>query len=162
MDKLTKYTYFIPVSRDISSEGVAQIYAKKIFPDRGTPKKIISDRGPQFTSAFMKEFCKQMGITRNLSTAYHPETDGQSEIRNKHLGILLRLWVNERQDDWASWLPFASMVLNNTQSEATGASPSFLNNGRDPNLQFIARSAYVNESTAQSATRMKLTWESAG
>ena len=162
VDKLTKYTYFIPVSRDISSEGIAQIYAKKIFPDRGIPKKIISDRGPQFASAFMKEFCKQTGITHNLSTAYHPETDGQSEIRNKHLGILLRLWVNERQDDWASWLPFASMVLNNTQSEATGASPFFLNNGRDPNLQFIARSAYVNESAAQFATRMKLAWDTAG
>ena len=162
VDKLTKYTYFIPVSRDISSEGIAQIYAKKIFPDQGILKKIISDRGPQFASAFMKEFCKQTGITRNLSTVYHPETDGQSEIRNKHLGILLRLWVNERQDDWASWLPFVSMVLNNRQSEATGTSPFFLNNGRDHNLQFIARSAYVNESAAQFATRMKLAWDTAG
>ena len=99
---------------------------------------------------------------RNLLTAYHPKTDGQSEIRNKHLGILLCLWVNKRQDDWASWLPFTSMVLNNTQSKATGVSPFFLNNGRDPNLQFVTRSAYINESVAQFPTRMKLAWESAG
>ena len=144
VNKLTKYTYFIPVSKDINSQGIVQIYADRIFNDRGIPEKIISDRGMQFADGFMTELCKQLQIKRNVSTAFHPQTDGQSEIRNAHLETLLRMWVNQRQDDWAKWLPFAASVLNNVKSEATGKSPFFLNNGHDPNLRYMARRAYKN------------------
>ena len=161
VDKLTKYTYFIPVSKDINSQGIAQIYVDRIFNDRGIPEKIISDRGMQFADGFMTELCKQLQIKRNASTAFHPQTDGQSEIRNAHLETLLRMWVNQRQDDWAKWLPFAASALNNVKSEATGESPFFLNNGRDPNLRYMARRAYKNETGAELAARMKRAWEDA-
>ena len=70
---------------EISSRGVAQKLWEQVFKDVGLPKKVISDRGPQFVSNFMKELCLQLGIEQNPSTAYHPQTNGQTEHVNQEL-----------------------------------------------------------------------------
>jgi len=75
----SKASIFIPCKETIDSEGVAKLYAQHVVPHYGTLKKVISDRDTRFTSNFTTELCKMLGIKQNISTAYHPQTDGQSE-----------------------------------------------------------------------------------
>jgi len=75
----TKASMFLPCKETIDSEGVAQLYLTHVLPHYGLPKKIISDRDPWFTSRFGKELCRLLDIRQNISTAYHPQTDGASE-----------------------------------------------------------------------------------
>ena len=84
----------------ISLNEVARIYQNNIWKIHGIPKKIISDRGPQFASTFMGELYKALGIKRVISTAYHPQTDGQTERINQEIEVFLRHYINYRQDDW--------------------------------------------------------------
>ena len=94
-----------------------------VFARYGLPSKIISDRDPRFASKFTRELCRLLGIQQNISTAYHPRTDGQSERTNQWLEQYLRFWVSERQDDWARYLPMAEFAHNNWTSETTKESP---------------------------------------
>jgi hypothetical protein len=119
----------------ITSSGVASNLWKNVFKDVGIPEKIISDRGPQFVSNFMKELCRLLKIERNPSTAYHPQTDGQTERTNQEVEQYLRSYVNYRQTNWASWLPMAEFSYNNRIHSATGYSPFYLNYGRHPNTE---------------------------
>ena len=85
---------------NISLEGIAKIYRNNIWKLHGVPKKIFSDRGPQFASKFMKEFTKVLGIKRQLLTAYHSQTDGQTERINQEIGTFLQHYMNYQQDNW--------------------------------------------------------------
>jgi hypothetical protein len=76
---VTKAALFFPCRQTIMGEGVAMIYAQHVFPHYGLPQKVISDRDTRFTSRFIKELERILDITPNMSTAYHPQTDGQSE-----------------------------------------------------------------------------------
>ena len=104
---------FIPCTEDINAEETAALYAKHTFPSYGLPSKIISDRDPRFASRFTRELCKILGIKQNISTAYHPRTDGQSERTNQWLEQYLQFWVNEWQDNWVAYLPLAEFTHNN-------------------------------------------------
>jgi Integrase zinc binding domain len=75
----SKAAFFIPCNKTIDSEGIARCYAKEVFPYYGPPKRVILDRDPHFASKWTRVLCKQLGIDQNISTAYHPQTDGQSE-----------------------------------------------------------------------------------
>jgi len=88
----------------ISSSEVARIYQDDIWKIHSIPKKIISNRGPQFASTFMGELCKALGIKRTMSIAYHSQTDGQTERINQEVEEFLRHYINYRQDDWTKWL----------------------------------------------------------
>ena len=79
----TKAAIFIPCNEEINAEQTAALYLRQVVTNFGLPSKIISDRDPQFTLKFMRELCKLMGIEQNISTAYHPRTDGQSERTNQ-------------------------------------------------------------------------------
>jgi len=70
---------YIPINMNITAQEVAKISWDRVFKDMGIPQKVISDRGPQFVLRFMKELCSRLRIERNPSTAYHPQTDGQTE-----------------------------------------------------------------------------------
>src|SRR5258707_1578389 len=94
-----------------------------MFLRYGLPSKIISDRDPRFASKFTHELCKILGITQNISTAYHHTTDGQSEQSNQWLAQYLRSYVNECQDHWAHYLPLAQFTHNNWHSENPSESP---------------------------------------
>ncbi len=109
----TKAAVFIPCREEISAEETAALYLKHVFLRYGLPTKIISDRDPRFASKFTRELFKTLGITQNISTAYHPRTDGQSERSNQWLEQYLRSYVNERQDNWAHYLPLAEFTHNN-------------------------------------------------
>jgi len=85
----TKAVILVPCQETIDVEGVAKLFKDRIFPFVGLPKKIISDRDPPFTSVFFRELCKQLEVAQNLSTAYHPQTDRQSEKTNQHVETVL-------------------------------------------------------------------------
>ena len=108
----TKMALFLPCNETISAEGVAQLYFNYVFLQFGVPSKVITDRDPRFTSQFMKELCTQLRIEQNVSTAYHPQTDGQSERTNQWLEQYLRFWVNHHQDNWRQLLPMAEYAHN--------------------------------------------------
>jgi len=104
---------YMPINMNITTHGVAKVSWDRVFKDVRIPQKVISDRGPQFVSRFMKELCSQLGIERNPSTAYHPQTNGQTERVNQELEQYLQLYCNYRQNDWAEWLSIAEFSYNN-------------------------------------------------
>jgi transposase InsO family protein len=132
VDRLSKMVRLIPCNKTISSEMAAKKYRDFVWKDFGLPFRIISDRGPQFVSNFMRALNQLLGITENLSTARRPQTDGQTERANQELEQYLRIFCNDRQSDWAEWLACAEFALNNRVNSSTGFSPFFLNYGRDP------------------------------
>jgi len=89
VDRFTKMIRLKATTMNISSEGIAKIYRDDIWKLHGVSRKILSDRGPQFASKFMGEFTKALGTKRQLSTAYHPQTDGQTERINQEIGMFL-------------------------------------------------------------------------
>ena len=125
--------HYIPISMNITAQGVAKISWDRVFKDVGLSRKVISNRGPQFMSRFMKELCSQLGVERNPSTAYHPQTDSQTERVNQELEQYLRLYCNYRQNDWAEWLSIAEFSYNNQIYSSTGRSLFLVNLGCHPN-----------------------------
>ena len=112
VDRFTKMVRLKATTTNVSSEGIAKIYRDDIWKLHGVPRKILSDRGPQFASKFMEEFTKVLGIKRQLSTAYHPQTDGQMERINQEIGTFLQHYMNYQQDDWTNWLAAAEFQYN--------------------------------------------------
>jgi len=95
VDKLTKMVIAIPTTTKVTLQGVARLFRDHVFKRFGTPRKIISDRGPQFSSKFAQEFLKMIEAKPNLSTAYRPQTDGQTERANQEIETYLRIWCND-------------------------------------------------------------------
>jgi transposase InsO family protein len=127
--------HFIPCSSDITSEQTARLFADFVFKLHGLPASAISDRGPQFTSAFTRALCKILGIDQNLSTSFHPQTDGQTEHINAILEQYLRAYTNYQQDNWEELLTMAEFAYNNTVSSTTGLTPFFGNYGQHPKYE---------------------------
>ncbi len=111
---------------------------------------VISDRGPQFVSKFMKELYRLLEITPNALTTWHPQTDGQTERVNQEVEKYLRIFVNYRQDDWTDWLPLAEFAHNNRVHSATGKSPFMVLYGRNPRLIPDAKNYYSISNPAAS------------
>ena len=162
VDRFSKQIHAIPTNTELTSEGMAKIYRDQVFRLHGIPRKVISDRGPQFESSFMKDLYRLLGIEANPSTAYHPQTDGQTERINQEIEQYLRIYVNFRQNDWADWLAIAEFAYNDKVQASTGHSPFFVNHGRHPykgsNPRVIAR----NESAQQFKERMGKVQEEVG
>ena len=116
---------------------------------------MISDRGPQFAAGMTKELNKMLGIETKLSTAYHPETDGQMERTNQELEQYLRMYVNHRQNNWAEWLATAEFAFNNKVHTATKMSPFQVNYGREPRMGFDIRKKGKNEKAEEFVKEMK-------
>jgi len=125
---------YIPINMNIMAQGVAKVSWDRVFKDVGIPRKVISDQGPQFVSRFMKELCCRLRVERNPLTAYHLQTDGQTERVNQELKQYLRLYCNYRQNDWAEWLSIAEFSYNNWIHSSMGQSPFLVNLGRHPNM----------------------------
>jgi hypothetical protein len=119
----SKASIFLPCSETIDSEGVATLYTNHIVPHYGVPSKIISDRDVRFTSKFTTELCRLLDIHQNISTAYHPQTDGASERTNQTLEQYLRIFCGTQQDNWHKWLPLAQYTKNSWPSATTKKTP---------------------------------------
>jgi hypothetical protein len=132
VDRLTKMAHFIPTTSNVTAEQTAQLYLQNIFKLHGLPNNIVSDRGTQFTAKFTRRLLELCDIKSNKSTAYHPQSDGQTERVNQVLEQYLRVFCDYQQDDWYQLLPLAEFVYNNAQNASTGVSPFYANYGYHP------------------------------
>jgi len=135
----------------VGARDLADLFLQNVFRLHGLPLTITSDRGPQFASAFWHWLCARLGIEPRLSTAFHPQTDGQTERINSVMEQYLRCYVNYLQDDWSEWLPLAEFASNNHTSETTATSPFFANLGYDPRWQFDLTAAAHHQPDDQGA-----------
>lgn len=131
VDRLSKKKKFIPLD-SLEVEAVVQAFIEWVWREEGYPFTIISDRGTQFTAHFWKRLCERIGTKPKLSTAFHPETDGQTENANASLKQYLRAYVSYFQDDWVDWLPIAEFEANSDRSASTGVAPFLLTKGYIP------------------------------
>ena len=137
--RLIKERHYIPChsgDNGTSTRETVRLMIQFIYRLHGLPSSIISDRGPQFISVLWKAFYRELGITVSLSTAYYPETDGQSERANQDIERSMRTYCNYMQDDWARWLPIYEFSDNNNTSSSTRLSPFFYNKGFHPRMSF--------------------------
>jgi hypothetical protein len=134
VDRLGKRAHFFPHYNTCSATDVADILFNQVFKHHGIPLQIISDRGVQFASKVFKEFCTKLGIRASMSTAYHPQTDGQTERVNQTLEQYLRIFCNNRQENWAPLLTTAEFAYNNAPSESTKMSPFYVEYGYNPRM----------------------------
>src|SRR5882762_5858108 len=132
VDYFTKMKILIPTNTELTSLGTAELFKNYAFKRFGMPRGVVSDRGTQFVSDFMTELYKVLGIKGLPSTAYHPQTDGQTERVNQEIETYLRFYVNFQQDDWAKWLDQAEFVLNARFHEVIQETPFFMMHGYHP------------------------------
>ncbi|MBW0501209.1 hypothetical protein O181_040924 [Austropuccinia psidii MF-1] len=137
VDRFSKMAIFIPTYGTITALDLAQIFISHVFSKHGLPVSIVSDRGSLFVSLFWTQLCQQLKISRDLSTAFQPETDGQTERVNKILQQYLWMYVIYHQDDWYTWLPLAEFAYNNSKHSSTKQSPFFTIYGRNPGFDSI-------------------------
>ncbi|WVZ91013.1 hypothetical protein U9M48_037246 [Paspalum notatum var. saurae] len=123
VDRLTKVAHFIPVKTTYSGAKLAELYMSRIVCLHGVPKKIVSDRGTQFTSHFWKRLHESMGTKLNFSSAYHPQTDGQTERTNQILEDMLRACAIQYGTSWDKSLPYAEFSYNNSYQASIKMSP---------------------------------------
>ena len=151
VDRLTKQRHLVPCRTTVDARDLADLFLQNVFRLHGLPLTVTSDRGPQFASAFWHRLCARLGVEPRLSTAFHPQTDGQTERMNAVMEQYLRSYVNYLQDDWSEWLPLAEFASNNHTSETTAVSPFFANLGYDPRWQFDLSAAAPRQPDDQRA-----------
>jgi hypothetical protein len=124
--------HFAPTKKTVNSEELAKIFRTTWQRQHGIPKVIISDRDKRFLCQFWKALFKMSGTHLRFSTAFHPQTDGQSERANRTLEEVLRHFVSPRQDDWDEYLDLAEYAINDSVNPSTGYTPFFLAYGHHP------------------------------
>lgn len=132
VDRLSKAAHFIALSHPYSAASVAQAFLDTVYRLHGLPQSIVSDRDTVFLSNFWRELFTLQGVALNYSTAYHPQSDGQTEIVNKCLETYLRCMTSERPHLWSKWLPLAEFWYNTTFHTATQLTPFEAVYGRPP------------------------------
>jgi hypothetical protein len=123
VDWLTKVSHFIPVKTTYSGAKLVELYMSRIVCLHGVPKKIVSDRGLQFTSKFWKKLHESMDTELNFSLAYHPQTDGQTERTNQILEDMLRACALKYGKSWNKSLPYAEFSYNNSYQASIEMAP---------------------------------------
>lgn len=134
VDRLTKYVILVPTVATLDAAGFAELFVDNVISYHGVPDEVVSDRGPQFNNVFWSSVSALLGMKNCLSTAYHPESDGQTERTNRILEDVLRHFVSPDQLDWSKYLKQAQFAINNSWQEAVKYTPYYLNHGRHPKM----------------------------
>ena len=156
VDKLTKMVHYVATTTTVTAPELARLFLREVVRHHGVPDSILSDRDPRFTAHFWRNFWSCLGTKLTMSTAYHPQTDGQTERANRTLEEGLRHYVNLRQTDWDDHLDAQEIAVNNSKHASTGLTPFFMNSGQEIRLpldQAIAR-ANINKNP-DSAARIR-------
>jgi hypothetical protein len=132
VDMLTKMAHFVPTVTTVDASQLANIYMSNIYKLHGISRVIISDRDPKFTSSIWQNLFKQLGTKLNISTSYHPQTDGQSERVIQVLEQMLRPYINQYHDNWTDFLDICEFEYNSHTSKSTGFSPFQIMYGFQP------------------------------
>ena len=160
VDRLTKMAHFCPTITNVMAEESAQLYLRHVFKHHGLPDDIVSDRGPQFTARFTNRLLQLCKIHSNKSTAYHPQSDGQTEQINQILEQYLRTYCDYQQDNWYELLPLAEFAYNNAKHKSTQFSPFFANYGHHPRVTLQVPGDSLNPAAEDLVDRLKKVHES--
>jgi len=161
VDRLTKMVHFISTTEKTSAEGLARLFRDNVWKLHRLPEGIISDRGPQFMAGLMRELNRILGIESKLSTASHPQTNGQTERVNQELEQYLRMFIDHRQEQWPNWLGTAEFAYNNKTHSSTKVLPFKANYGQDPRMGFEMRRKGKYEGTEKFIMKIKKIQEEA-
>jgi hypothetical protein len=137
VDRFTKFAHFVPLRHPFTAPAVARLFVDTVVKLHGMPHTIVSDRDKIFTSVFWKELFHQLGTKLKFTTAYHPQTDGQSERVNQCMEMFLRCAVQDAPRQWRRLLPLAEFWYNSCFHTALGCSPFFALYGHEPNFGAI-------------------------
>jgi hypothetical protein len=148
VDRLTKIAHFIPLKTTQAKE-LAEAFMQFVWKYHGLPINIVSDRDPTFTSKFWMALMKALGVDLSLSTAYHPQTDGQTERINQILEQYLRCFINYYMDNWLELLHFAEFAYNNAEHSATKMTPFYACTGQHPRALLIGNEEIKTPSAAE-------------
>ncbi|GAU45349.1 hypothetical protein TSUD_84720 [Trifolium subterraneum] len=132
VDRLSKYSHFILLKHPYTTKSVAELFVKEVVRLHGIPSSIVSDRDPLFVSHFWRELFKLQGTQLKMSSAYHPETDGQTEVINRCLESYLRCFASDQPKSWAVWVPWAEFCYNTTYHISIDKTPFEVVYGRPP------------------------------
>jgi len=160
IDRFTKMAHFIPL-REKTAADLAIIFAREIWRHHGLPTDIVSDRDSRFTSEVWQEFLRLLGIRPRMSTAFHPQTDGQTEWLNQTIEAYLRAFANKEQNNWKRLLPMAEFAYNNSATTGNGMSPFYANYGFHPAAVGPASTEPLNPASTAYALWMQAVHEEA-
>ena len=153
VDRLSKRPITIPVKDTITAKELAPLFLIHVVRQVGIPESIVSDRGPQFVSDFWQEFYGRIGTKVKLSTANHPQTDGQTEIVNQYFDQRLRPYVNHYQDDWDEWVGIIDYQQASLWHETTGQSPFLTEKGYEPRTSYDWDTAVIAKTPKERLNR---------
>jgi len=137
VDWFTNMAHFIGLHESATAKDVADTFLREVWKLHGLPTEIISDMDAKFSGEFWESLCKVLGVKRRMSTAYHPQTDGQTERTNQVLAGYLRTFVNHDQNDWYQLLPLAEHAYNDSATNAHKMTLFFANYGFHPETEWM-------------------------
>jgi hypothetical protein len=155
VDKLTKMTHIAPCKKTINSQQFAELYLHNIVRLHGFQLYIISDRDPRWHNDFWKAVCRQFNTKLCFSTAFHPETDGQTERMNRTLEEMIRHYVSPNHTDWDKHLPMVEFAINNALQLSTKQTPFFMYTGTHP----LTPLSSLRDTNNADATTVTTTWQ---
>jgi len=149
VDKLSKMCHLIPTDGNLTVERLAPLFFTNVIRLHGWPTTIVSDRDKLFTSKLWEALSALYGTHLARSSAFHPQTDGQTERYNRILEDMLRNYVCPDMNDWDHWLPCVEFAINNSYVQGIGTTPFFLNSGRHPRTPLhVALAGQLAEASA--------------
>ena len=155
VDKLTKMVHYVATTTTVTAPKLAELFLREVVRHHGVPDSILSDRDPRFTAHFWKSFWERLGTKLTMSTAYHPQTDGQTERANRTLEEMLRSYVNANQSDWDQHLPTLEIAINNSKQASTGFTPFYLNSGQEVRLPIDHATGVTTAKNPESSLRIE-------
>ncbi|KAJ9518355.1 hypothetical protein QJQ45_010318 [Haematococcus lacustris] len=158
VDRLSKMVHFVPCRESMNAEGFARLFIDNVFKHHGVPREIISDRGSHFTNHFWASVMAILGVKECKSSAYHPESDGQTERYNRTLEEMLRHYISPAQSDWPFFLALAEFAVNNSWQESIQSTPFLVNTGQSPLTPALLE--LPGEVYCPSARRLSEWWQS--
>ena len=147
VDRFTKMAHFIPLAKNVGVEDLAKKFLQEIWRLHGVPEQIVSDHDSKFMSSFWQSLLALLAIRPGMSTAFHPQTDGQMEQVNQSLEQYLRMFCNYDQDDWYELLPLAEYAYNNSITSITEFTPFYTNYRFNPKMTWLKQADAKNPTT---------------
>jgi hypothetical protein len=153
VDKLTKYAHFVPLRHPYTATKVAEAFIDNVYKLHGLPQSLVSDRDPVFTSQFWQSIFKATGTQLRLSTANHPETDGQTERVNQSIECFLCCFISAYPSQWSRWLSLCEFWYNTNWHSSLGKSPFEVLYGHQPRYFGISASTTIASSDTEAWLR---------
>jgi len=160
-NRLSKMTHFVATTEGTSAEGLVRLFQDNVWKLHGLLESVVSDKGPQFAAELTKELNRMLGIRTKLLTAFHSQTDGQTERMNQELEQYLWFFIKNRQKDWPEWLAMAEFMVNNKVHMVTKVLPFMANYGREMRMGGDIRKKGKMENVMEFVERMKKVHEEA-